>query len=207
MMEKIKTKYVTGGDNPKLFFTSDTHFGHELIRKVCYRPFDTVDEMDERMIENWNNVVGKDDIVFHLGDFAFGGSQLWNGILERLNGHKILILGNHDRKNYREGYSKYFDYVGQQLQLNIDGRSVYLNLYPFLCYGGTYRRDEDLVYQLFGHVHTCPERYKGKDFDRLYILFPYQYDVGVDNNNFTPISWEAVNEKINEQKNGSKALQ
>ena len=51
--------------------------------------------MDEALIKNWNDVISPDDIVFHLGDFAFGGSQLWNDTLQRLNGHKILIIGNH----------------------------------------------------------------------------------------------------------------
>lgn len=51
--------------------------------------------MNEKLIENWNNVVPKDGIVFHLGDFAFGGSQLWNDVLSKLNGHIYLILGNH----------------------------------------------------------------------------------------------------------------
>lgn len=50
------------------------------------------------MINNWNNKVGPDDLIFHLGDFAFGGSELWNSILPKLNGHKVLIIGNHDRK-------------------------------------------------------------------------------------------------------------
>lgn len=51
--------------------------------------------MNEKLIENWNNVVPKDGIVFHLGDFAFGGSQLWKEVLSKLNGHIYLILGNH----------------------------------------------------------------------------------------------------------------
>jgi len=181
-----------------LFFTSDTHFGHENIIKFCNRPYANANEMNEALINNWNSVVGPDDTIFHLGDFAFGGSYLWNNMLDRLNGHIHLIIGNHDRKNLRQGYVTKFDSVNPQLQINIGGRPVYLNHYPFLCYGGSYRGDRDAVWQLFGHVHSGPLS-SGKDSERLKMLFPYQYDVGVDNNNFTPISWYQLKEKIDNQ--------
>lgn len=84
------------------------------------------------------------------------------------------------------------------MQIEIEKRSIYLNHYPFLCYGGSYRTEEDAVWQLFGHVHSGPLS-SGLDCDRLVHLFPYQYDVGVDNNNYTPISWIEVKAKIQDQ--------
>ena len=153
--------------------------------------------MNEALITNWNNVVKPNDTVFHLGDFAFGGSYIWNNVLSRLNGNIHLILGNHDEKNIREGYMAKFKYVGYQLRLIIENRVVYLNHYPFLCYGGTYRGNNYAI-QLFGHVHSY-ENGTGLDMERLQYLFPYQYDVGVDNNNFTPISWAQVKDIINKQ--------
>lgn len=154
--------------------------------------------MDEALIKNWNDIIGPDDTVFHLGDFAFGGSQLWNDTLQRLNGHKILIIGNHDMKNLRQGYMRWFDAVLPQAQLQIDNRAVYLNHYPFLCYGGSYRGENGAVWQLFGHVHSGPNS-TGLDSDRLKYCFPYQYDVGVDNNDFTPVSWEEIKSIISKQ--------
>lgn len=180
------------------FFTSDTHFGHANIIRFCNRPFQNVEEMNEVLIENWNKVVSKDDTVFHLGDFAFGGSNVWKSIIPRLNGHINLIIGNHDRKNLRQGYMSYFDMVVPQLQIEIEDNSIYLNHYPFLCYGGSYRG----VWQLFGHVHSGPGA-DGLDISRLRVLLPTQYDVGVDNNNFTPISYREVKNKIEAQKNES----
>lgn len=185
-------------DPEHTFFTSDTHFGHANIIRFCNRPFKNVEEMDEALIENWNQVVSEDDMVFHLGDFAFGGSSVWNSIIPRLNGHINLIIGNHDRKNLRQGYMSYFDMVVPQLQIEIEDNSIYLNHYPFLCYGGSYRG----VWQLFGHVHSGPQA-DGLDISRLRVLLPTQYDVGVDNNNFTPISYREVKEKIESQKNES----
>lgn len=139
-------------DPEHTFFTSDTHFGHANIIRFCNRPFKNVEEMDEALIENWNQVVSEDDTVFHLGDFAFGGSSVWKSIIPRLNGHINLIIGNHDRKNLRQGYMSSFDMVVPQLQIEIEGNPIYLNHYPFLCYGGSYRG----VWQLFGHVHSGP---------------------------------------------------
>ena len=76
-----------------IFFTSDLHFGHKNILKYCNRPWNSVEEMDEGLIQNWNNTVGKDDIIFNLGDFAFASNQRWRELISRLNGKHYLILG------------------------------------------------------------------------------------------------------------------
>lgn len=188
-------------DPEHTFFTSDTHFGHANIIRFCNRPFKNVEEMDEALIENWNLVVSEDDTVFHLGDFAFGGSNVWKSIIPRLNGHINLIIGNHDRKNLRQGYMSSFGMVVPQLQIEIEGNPIYLNHYPFLCYGGSYRG----VWQLFGHVHSGPNA-EGLDISRLKTLFPTQYDVGVDNNDYAPISYEEVKNKIEFQKTEFKTF-
>lgn len=171
-----------------IWFTSDTHFYHENIIHFCNRPFKDVAEMNETLIRNWNETVPEDGIVFHLGDFCLGGSQYWNDILYRLNGKIYLILGNHDMKNIRQGFMKRFEYVTQQMTICVGGQSIILNHNPFLCYGGAYRD----VWQLFGHVHSGPLSKTGLDHPRLNMLFPLQYDVGVDNNNFRPVSFAEV---------------
>lgn len=186
-------------DGTGLFFVSDTHFGHESILHYAKRPFSSVEEMDQAMIDNWNKVVGPNDYVFHLGDFCFKGSQYWDRILNQLNGHKFLVLGNHDLKHVKDGAMYKFDWVGMQAYITVGGRSAYLNHNPFLCYGGTYRREEDLVYALNGHCHLTTRTFDGKDIDRLQYCFPTQFDVGVDANNFTPISWAEVDNRIKEQ--------
>lgn len=186
-------------DASKVFFTSDTHFGHGNIIEFCNRPFKNAEEMDYKLIENWNKKVPHDGTVYHLGDFAWGGYEFWKKIRNQLNGSIILIKGNHDEKNMTpSAEQELFDYVTFQMKLEIEGRKVYLNHNPFLCYGGTYRDPKSLVYQLFGHVHSGPGA-KGLDIERLGVLFPTQYDVGVDNNNYEPISWNEVNEKIGKQ--------
>ena len=191
---EIITKYQSG-DN--IFFTSDTHFCHANIIKFYGRPFKDVEEMNEALISNWNKVVGPTDIVYHLGDFCFAGSAEWHSILGRLNGRIHLIIGNHDEKNLRQGYEKLFESIVPQARLFIEGYNVYLNHYPFMCYPGY----KPYTIQLFGHIHSSHSKFDGLDaVIAKKSLQPSQYDVGVDWNNFTPISWREVIEKIKYQK-------
>jgi len=153
--------------------------------------------MDQKLIENWNNVVGPNDYIFHLGDFCFKGSQYWDRILNQLNGHKFLILGNHDLKNLKDGAMIKFDWVGFQACIQVGGRSIYLNHFPFLCYGGSYRDIDNIVFALSGHVHLSPYSTSGKDIDRMKNNMLWsQYDVGVDANNFISVSAESVFKNI-----------
>lgn len=184
-------------DASNIYFTSDTHFNHSNIIRFCSRPFHDVNEMNEILIQKWNEVVPNDGIVYHLGDFAWGNYVKWEEIRKRLNGNIVLIRGNHDYKNGKNT-ERLFDSVYPQLYLNIEGRNVLLNHFPFLCYGGTYRSSKDVVYQLFGHVHTSKDM-NGLDKERMKFLFPSQYDVGVDNNDFKPISWYEVDKIIQEK--------
>jgi calcineurin-like phosphoesterase family protein len=78
------------------WFTSDTHFGHAAILGYCRRPFSSVEEMDQGLIQLWNAVVSRRDEVWHLGDFGYGPSDRMRSVFQRLNGKKRLIIGNHD---------------------------------------------------------------------------------------------------------------
>ena len=201
-MECIKPLKINT-NTQRILFTSDTHFGHNNIIRFCNRPFKTTEEMDEFIINNWNSIVKDDDIVFHLGDFAFAPDRRWRELISKLNGKIYLILGNHDVSRLPDDkIMSLFYRVDNQLMLKIDGKyKVYLNHFPFLCYDGVYRNPENCTIQLHGHVHEHPGC-TGKDIDRLCYRFPYQYDVGVDNNAFTPISWEKVLNIIINQING-----
>lgn len=185
----------------QVYFTSDTHFGHENIIRYCNRPFRNAEEMNAELIRRWRETVPEDGIVFHLGDFAHGNARLWNDILSALTGRKYLILGNHDMKALRQGYMGRFEHVAQQMTIRVGGQAIVLNHNPFLCYGGSYRD----VWQLFGHVHSGPASHTGLDHPRLKMLFPLQYDVGVDNNDFRPISFAEVKAKIEGQVAAAKA--
>lgn len=94
----------------RVFVISDTHFGHANILKYEseHRPFDTIEEHDEKLVELWNKQVAPQDIVWHLGDVALKRSAL--DIVARLNGEKRLVLGNHDIYPI-EDYLKHFKII------------------------------------------------------------------------------------------------
>lgn len=97
----------------QVFLSSDLHLDHRNIIKYCNRPFKDVHEMNYWLIKNWNRTVGKQDMVYFLGDLALtrGNRQRVIGFIRSLNGRKIFIRGNHDRflKSYRHFILKYGD--------------------------------------------------------------------------------------------------
>ena len=84
---------------------SDTHFYHRNIIKYTGRPFKTCEEMNETIIDNWNSLVGKDELIVHFGDFGLSRVENLEKIINRLNGRKWIIIGNHDRsRNWYMGH-------------------------------------------------------------------------------------------------------
>jgi calcineurin-like phosphoesterase family protein len=116
----------------RVWFTSDTHFNHQAIIDYCGRPFRTPDghldvqKMNEALVANWNATVGPNDTVYHLGDFAFGPTPLAARWAARLNGHKVLVKGNHDRLTVTAYRSMGFERIEKRWKL---GR-IYLIHWP-----------------------------------------------------------------------------
>ncbi len=131
----------------KTWFTSDTHFGHANIIGHCARPYSTVAEMDAALIANWNAVVGRDDDVWHLGDFAYRGTASASSYLARLAGRKHLIHGNHDSAHSRAdaGWTS----SQPMAEISVEGRRVVLLHYAMRvwprCHHGSLH--------LYGHSH------------------------------------------------------
>ena len=182
-----------------IFFTSDTHFGHANIIKYAMRPYENVDQMNEDLIKRWNSVVGPDDIVFHLGDFMFGNINRFWEYRSRLNGKIYLIHGNHDYKLMCEGnIEEGFEDICAQMNICVDGQKIYLSHFPFLTFDGIFK--DKPSWQLFGHVHSNKNHpYTSPDMPRLNYLLPTQYDVGTDNNDYTPVSFAQIKEIIEKQ--------
>ena len=205
----MKTLYIE--DNTKVFFTSDPHYGHTNIIKFCNRPFNSFQDMNDVLINNWNDVIGEDDLCFILGDFSMWGKQAWNNILDRLMGRKILIMGNHD-KDKNVPIERFEIVTDGFLNLRIkdddkdkDGQRITVCHYPMLSWYQSHRG----AWQLFGHMHNNSimpieenlENDEVADFMKqqhhyLMHLRNDQYDVGVDGNNFTPISYNQVKKII-----------
>lgn len=183
----------------KVFFTSDLHFGHEWLIDFNNRPFADVCEMDASLVRNWNATVPTDGLVFVLGDIGVCSNERIIEIFEQLHGEKILIRGNHDPEYYSEQtLGRIFSEVHDLLYLRLRDytQSIYYYMvlchYPMLDWQSSYRG----VWQLFGHIHTrgIPE------FNTVQTrLFAEQYDVGVDNNNYRPISFPQLRRIIQAQ--------
>ena len=133
----------------KAFFTADTHFGHANIIGYCARPFASVEEMDEAMIANWNAVVGADDVVWHLGDFALRADAKHVGaVFRRLNGVKHLVLGNHDKQATRD--LPWANRGGVQIaDKTYDGQRAIMCHYGLRVWPGMQRG----AISLYGHSH------------------------------------------------------
>ncbi len=139
-----------------IWFTSDSHFHHKNILTFEDRPFATVEEMNEGMIETWNNKVKKSDLVYHLGDFVFGGYSKWVDILPRLNGDKVLIQGNHDddkvvKRILEEGYIKELHAVG--MKMKYQKQNLWFTHYPMEI---GIRPNK---WSISGHIHSQPNKY------------------------------------------------
>lgn len=177
----------------RIYYTSDTHFLHENILGFCNRPFKNIEEHDKELIRRWNEKVPEDGIVFHLGDVGMGNGGRLTDILYQLHGYIYLVIGNHDWRENVAKQSWRFVGMAQQVNMSVGGQQIILNHYPLLCFAGSYRKKP--VWQLYGHVHSSPYS-SGVDAQRLVYALPSQYDVGVDNNDFTPLSHKEVEAKI-----------
>jgi len=189
-----------------IFFTSDQHYYHTNIIKFCNRPFATVEEMNEKMVYNWNSIVKPEDSVYCLGDFsmAFRSVELFSS---RLMGKKFLIPGNHDfchsvhkKSRHPENQKKWIkEYekngwivLPEQMKFDIDGITVNLCHMPYIeDHTGEVRYEknrpvDDGNWLLHGHIH---EKWKIKN---------KMINVGVDIWDFKPVSLDQIKEIIND---------
>ena len=130
----------------KVFVTSDTHFWHANIIRYCNRPWKTAEEMNDEMVRRWNSVVGKDDVVIHLGDFSFGSREKVKSVFDRLNGRIDLVMGNHDRLRVSDYYAMGFHRV-------YDRPILYDGFFLLSHAPVQWVRDGDVYANVYGHVH------------------------------------------------------
>ena len=135
----------------RIFYIADMHFGHKNILKYDKRPFADTEQMDEEIIRRWNERVCDDDNVYVLGDAFFKGEERSIEIMKRLNGHKRLIRGNHDRNNGK--LLKLWESVSEYEEIKDGGHLVVLSHYPMMFYD----HQHDGAVMLYGHVHNTRE--------------------------------------------------
>jgi len=195
----ISKRTVRGMNWGNWFFTSDEHYFHKNIIRYENRPFDCLNTMHEAFIDNHNELVGKNDVTVHAGDFSFGSVTNTLELLKQLNGDHIMLLGSHDyaidkivkKESYKE--DKYFDtfyYHGRRLEKKIKNLFIVIDHYCIR----TWPRSHYNSCHLFGHSH-------GK-------LQPIgkSWDIGVDNNNFYPLSFDNINKIMSERPDNSNFI-
>jgi len=183
-----------------LYFISDTHYNHANIcsattkwttKTGVTRQFNSLDHMNNTLVDNINQVVGENDILIHLGDWSFGGFEMIEAFLKRLVCKNIhLVLGNHDQhiQNNKGGVQSLFKSVQNYLHLDIrkeisknkvEKYTIVCMHYPIASWDGM----NDGVIHLHGHVHLMPDArlHKGKAMD-----------VGCEGSNLEPIKLETI---------------
>lgn len=171
----------------KIFISSDCHFSHKNI--LQYEPssrglFKTVEEMNEAIIFNWNNVVFPEDRIYILGDFFMGPLDKIEPILTRLNGHIILIRGNHDTPARINLYKEHNIEVKDIDYISYKGKFFILCHFPIESkeFANMIRKNNEETIFLYGHIHNnAPKGYVDGT-----------YHVGMDTNNLTPITIEQI---------------
>lgn len=166
-----------------VFFTADTHFGHANVIGFCARPFATVDEMNEALIDNWNAKVRGCDTVFVVGDMFYRCENVVE-ILRRLKGKKHLILGNHDHSwTDRVDLADHFVGVDRILEFSDGERGYTLCHYPMLQWPHQKR-----TYMVHGHIHNDVTF----DFWPLLRARERVLNAGVDVNGYGPVSFDEL---------------
>ena len=193
MKAEYKLKHTPKGGQMKTFFTSDTHYGHTNIcrgesrwegKRGC-RDFDSVPEMNEAIIEGINSSVGKHDILYHLGDWSFGGFKNIEKFRNRLDCKTIhLITGNHDYQLLKSGLASLFTSVNQLKSRKVCGQMISMCHFPLLVWEN-HSSKKHPSWMLHGHCH-------GSMKDKNYIARK-TLDVGIDTHpEFRPYAFEEI---------------
>ena len=161
------------------YYIADTHFYHENIIRLCNRPFKDVQEMNSVMAENWNAAVKPEDTVYVVGDFGYRvGTQDLIKMINSLNGHKILIRGNHDIKALNDPvYRACYDGIYDIHEVVDNGVRIVLCHYPLVEWNNYFRE----AWHFFGHIHNA-------DTLAQHIMseIPKSVNIGADCIGFTP---------------------
>jgi calcineurin-like phosphoesterase family protein len=178
----------------KIWFTSDLHFWHKNICKYCNRPFDSVEQMNDTIIEKWNSIVKWDDTVFILGDLGFCGIEKLRPLIAQLNGNLIVIQGNHDPNKVINALleENLIHESHKLLHVIVEGDEECPNQELALCHFPMidWYNKERGAWMIHGHQHQLPETPS---------CSVKHWDVGLDKNNMQPISFDQLKINITKQ--------
>lgn len=136
-------------------FIGDMHLGHSNVLNFDNRPFKTITEHDQTLIRNWNEVVGPRDTTYILGDFCWLTEKYWGEILDKLNGKKFLIKGNHDLKTMTTSTQNRFIGIKDIHSIKYEGKRIIMCHYPLMSYPTSQASN---CYMLHAHTHLSKEQ-------------------------------------------------
>lgn len=184
-----------------IFYTSDWHIGHKSVIDFCKRPYASLDEMHEALISNYNKVVKPTDTCVFVGDTTFSNTTKTKAIIDRLNGTKIAVLGNHDPKQ-GSMLNMGFALAVYKMEFEVRGHKVIISHYPFrlpwyvklrlwlrkgkldLRYNERRHNDDGKTFLIHGHTHST-KQFEGRALH-----------VGVDAWNFRPVPMWQIEQHI-----------
>lgn len=176
-----------------IYVTSDLHFGHKNAIKLCMRPFNTVEEMNQTIIDNWNKTVSDKDEVYILRDIALShNADKVQQYLLQLKGIKHLVKGNHDQFTESLHFKPHiFQSIQNYKEFKYNGNFIIMMHYPILDWNHMHNQNS---FMLHGHMHNPPQY----NIDNIKNNIR-RYDVGVDANNFTPIRIDEIIKKFQKE--------
>lgn len=176
----------------KIFVTSDLHFGHDRQFIWGARGFNSIDEMNEALVERWNKIVTDEDHVYVLGDLMLGDNEKGIDCLTQLNGILHIVLGNHDTSNRQKIYREIpqVDEIAWAIMLPYQKYHFFMTHFP--CMTGNLEKEslKQMTLNLYGHTHQK---------DNFFEDRPYMYHVGVDSHNGVPVLLDDIIQEMKDK--------
>lgn len=184
--------FKIGGSSVLIYFISDMHFFHNNIINFAKRPFRNEKDMSDALIKNWNNKVSNNDGVYILGDMFVSrkDKEKIKEVLEKLNGKKYLILGNHDSVwiNAYPEFKSYFKEISEKKKIHFKNNEKYISVimthHPMLEWDGYYKGH----YHIFGHIHNKKDQPQLSYLKKQDMMF----NACVEVNNYEPVNFNEL---------------
>ena len=204
----------------KIFFTSDWHIGHANCLKFDNRPFADIEEMHSVLIKRFNSTVPENSVTYFLGDIGLCSKERTKEVIEKLNGTKVLVRGNHDGKMFAM-YDIGFDVVVEKAQITLGQEIITMSHCPLLGipredltgmrgakegdnWHGESRHGQSYAFEDFGQFHLHGHIHSGPETSNKSKIMGRQYDVGVVANDYRPVSLSQIEKFIFETKKREK---
>lgn len=166
----------------KIYITTDWHLGHNMLWEEGHRPKD----FEHRIIDNLEKTITRNDLLIHLGDVYFKNQEKWNNVCFTVDGHKVLVRGNHDKHGVSWFMDRGFDFVCDEFRLEIFGKKILFTHCPVNMM--SFINDRDVDFNIHGHSHGNAHR----DEEHCDFYSDKHIEVAIEKFNYNPILLETL---------------